>query len=183
MSKQSILDRFSQRVALTGWMVAGADPALAAAYPAPSQFATNWTPKDKMGMLIQQSTFTFRGLEALDAAADRLMFGLCIGNTQPTGGFSNISPSVIDAHEMGYAFATAVGVMGLKHELSFTYTHLVGGGKLCHPASIFAWVKNASSVAWGASVSVMTELHYTLVELNDSDWQEMWQLGYIASQI
>lgn len=183
MAKGSVLDRYAQKYvheALTISLTAGALNT-----PANDMLNTNWSTKDKMGVLINRTLYRFnKDITNMDALLDSVVCGLTVSaSAQPSGGYSPKSSGVLDYIQLGPRYGTLVGFNDQKMEFGHDFSSLPGGGLLAHPGSLYMFWQNQCTANLAATVSYNFEMYYSLVELTDADWQELWQLGYITNQL
>ena len=106
MGKASVLDRYVQKVAMSGVTITLTH----GAGQIPSKISSMWNAKEKIGMLIQRVNYIPKsGLMGLDAVGDQCKFGLCVVNAMPSTGFVIESAGCIDFNRLLQQWGTSVG--------------------------------------------------------------------------
>jgi len=148
------------------------------------KISTQYNPKDMLAMLVQRIVYTFdKTVLAMDAVLDMIEFGIMLFATQPYGGVVASTPGVLDYNVKTQQYGTSVGGFVTKNSVEKGFTDLQGGGLVCHPASLYVFGNNKATADFANAVIMRTEVYYTLIEISPTDWQEMWQLGYINTTI
>ena len=171
MAKSSrLLDQFAQPLACT---LSASALASTTAY---SQIATAYSAKDRVGLVLHAIEYMPRAINGVfDTAGDTVRFGLAVSSAQPTGGFLNTTPGVLDYNvlERSDIGAAAVAFYNNIVRIFKDFSNLPGGGYLLHPSFLFAW--SYTVAALGTTFPIDIRLWYTIKAISDADYTDLWQ--------
>lgn len=137
------------------------------------QFTTNVVSDAYIGMLIHRVEYNF-GLTNLAAAADGFTFGLALWNVGTSGLAMNTTKGIFDWNQ----FQVSPNGAALNNWIQYTpfikdFSTLPGGGKICHPSSLWGFVMGANLAA---VMTVYMKVFYTLFDIDDSFYRELYQM-------
>lgn len=119
-------------------------------------------------------------ITALAASADEIKFGLAFLASQPSGGFLETSPGVLDfnrVRRMDYGTAGSHQIW-IDPIIRKDFSNWPGGGILCHPANVYHW--SYCNNAMGASALIPIKIHYTLEDISDAEWEQLWKQIFVT---
>lgn len=119
-------------------------------------------------------------LTSLAAASDDLKFGLSFLAAQPSGGFLETSPGVIDFNrvrrvDIGTA---AEGDRIIDPVISKKMTERFPDGILIHPASLYTWFYTQNAL--GAACYIPYKIYYTMEDITDQMRESFWKQIFVT---
>lgn len=181
MAKAKGLDQYAQRH-VYGMITSGNQI---------DQIPTAYTPKDRTGLVIHRVKYIIA--EVLEnlflVGGDELWFGLCFTATGADAMNIPNTVGIIDSASVKMPlWVTGVPAdvrermldeVGIIHDFS----NMPGGGLLCHPSSLYAFINQDNMNAPFAGLNMYFELHYTTVDLSEDMYRELWEARVTAQTI
>ena len=148
------------------------------------QFPTNFSERDRVGILIKewgwQPGYNSTWGGAVDTNGDTFAVQLSF----------TLLTAMIDPADLGwidgfYYQRNIVGAGAVSTLDEFPRTHDLrnfdNGGLIAHPAQLFLSVSSADTLATAFYVQVM--MWYTFFELTEDDYQELWQAQILRASL
>lgn len=139
---------------------------------------------DKLALRIHAiHYFTNNARFRMQAITDGdLRYGFSFLAVQPAGGFTNLSPGVVDYNElrMNRNALTGVGFAWKFHtdpdvvDLHIRHPQ----GILVHPANLYFW--NWNVTALDGSCSIWAKIWYNVEEISQDEWDELWKQMFVT---
>lgn len=142
--------------------------------------------EEKIGMRIRAIEYFLHtgngGIAGLLAADDELRFGLCFLSSQPTGGFLPWSPGVIDYNTLiRRDIGVAANAMMLQDPVVVKdMLKRFPEGILIHPANLYVWSYAPNQIGAPTNIYAGIKIHYTMEDINQDAWDDMWKQMFVA---
>lgn len=119
-------------------------------------------------------------LTALAASLDSTRFGLCWLATQPTNGFKEESPGVIDFNRVRRQDHGTAGNSFIIVDpfVIKDFTKRDPDGVLVHPANLYVW--GHTEVSMGAGFEMAVKIFYSIEDITDEQWEELWKRMFVT---
>jgi len=147
-----------------------------------TQVASNSSLEEKVAMRIHSIEYYSDNLSPLTADLDRINFGFSFLSQQPSGGFTPLSPGVIDYNAVfcrlyGTAANKMINVDPFLIK-NFANRYPEGGGVLVHPANLYWWTycPDASSGA----VTINAKVWYSMEDITQEMWDDLWKMMFVT---
>ena len=137
--------------------------------------------EEKIGMRIHRIEYDVSQiLMQFGTNGDCVSFGHSFLAVQPAGGFTRVSPGVIDQNRLTRLFAGgAIDTHFFKSpEIIRDFTDLPGGGILIHPANFYIWYYTHNAFTTGDYI--YANVYYSMEDITQDAWDELWKTMFVT---